>query len=134
MFSLCRAEEYYSNALFLNPNGREVYEPVLHAVRCHKKLEMALESEHKHLLKVVEDLREYKKQHETLSSLIAKLVAEQATPDARLNARMSYEQLKIMSSKDGKGQVSNPDLGGLSSPFNNLVASFSTALRLKTWA
>ena len=75
-----------------------------YAVLCHHKLEQALEEQHRSLEKTLNELRQYKKQHDEWSVLLNKILAEQATLETRMESRMSYEDFKMRLSKTGKGQ------------------------------
>jgi hypothetical protein len=68
------------------------------------KLEEALEVQQVQLERTLQDLRRYKRQHDTWSGLLAKIVDEQASMDTRMSVRMGYEQFKIQSSLNGRGQ------------------------------
>ncbi len=52
----------------------------------------------------LKELNHYKKQHESWSSLLNKIINEQATVESRMASRMEYEKMRIYQSADGKGQ------------------------------
>ena len=54
---------FYSNAIKIHPQFTQAKQRK-HAVLCHYKLEKALEDQHKALEATLEELRQYKKQHE----------------------------------------------------------------------
>ena len=51
-----------------------------------------------------QELRIYKKQHEQWTEVLNKIMEEQAPLEDRLKSRFEYESLKILTSRDGKGQ------------------------------
>ena len=63
-----RSEEQYTLSLAAQPTFDHARFR-RHAVRCHRKLEAALEEQHEKLAKTLSELYRYKKQHETFSSL-----------------------------------------------------------------
>ena len=66
----------YENALTLLPT----YEAAVdrwHAVLCHRKLEKALENQHKSLQRTLEDLKEYQKRQIEWQQQNDKLISEQ---------------------------------------------------------
>ena len=99
----CSSVKSYSEALKLQPQF-EAARSRRYAVLCHHKLEQALEEQHRSLEKTLNELRQYKKQHDEWSVLLNKILAEQATLETRMESRMSYEDFKMRLSKTGKGQ------------------------------
>lgn len=93
----------FENTLRLQP---ELIDAKLryHAVKCHSKLEKALEDQHISLQKTLTELREYQKQHEFWLKQHEKLLSEQAPPEVKLEQRLEYEEQKIRESLDGRGQ------------------------------
>ena len=69
---------------------------------CHYKLEKALEDQHKALEATLEELRQYKKQHEEWSVLLNKIMSEQASIESRLESRLQYEDFKLRQNKNNK--------------------------------
>lgn len=68
----------YENMLRLQPEFSSARQR-LHAVRCHAKVELALESQHSALQSVLDKLKEYQQKKETYVQLMHKL-AEEAAP------------------------------------------------------
>ena len=66
----------YENALTLLPTFEAAVDR-WHAVLCHRKLEKALENQHKSLQRTLEDLKEYQKRHEEWQQQNDKLISEQ---------------------------------------------------------
>ncbi len=93
----------YNEALKLQPQF-DAAKLRRHAVLCHQKLENALEDQHRSLEATLNELRQYKRQHDEWSALLNKILAEQASIEARMESRMEYEEFKMRQSKNGKGQ------------------------------
>merc|ERR1712020_255834 len=53
----------------------------------------------------LEELRQYKKQHEEWSVLLNKIMAEQASIESRLESRLQYEEFKRLQNKNNKGKI-----------------------------
>ena len=68
----------YENALTLLPTFEAAVDR-WHGVLCHRKLEKALENQHKSLQRTLEDLKEYQKRHEEWQQQNDKLISEQVT-------------------------------------------------------
>ena len=90
----------YNEAIKLQPDF-EAARLRKYAVLCHRKLEQALEEQHKSLEETLNELRHYKKQHDEWSALLNKILAEQASLEVRMESRMEYEEFKL---RQGKGQ------------------------------
>lgn len=75
-----------------------------HAVRCHIKLEKALDDQQQELQHTLKELRNYKRQQETWTTVLTKIIHEQSSKEMRMEVNMGYEQLKIQQSDDGRGQ------------------------------
>ena len=58
-------------------------------LQCHRKLELALESQHARLQNTLEELRAYQAQHSTWVSLSAKLATVQASLESRVGHFLS---------------------------------------------
>lgn len=93
----------YSDAIRLQPSF-EAAKSRKHAVLCHHKLEQALEEQHRSLEATLNELRQYKKQHDEWSTLLNKILSEQASLETRMESRMEYEELKMRQSQNGQGQ------------------------------
>lgn len=93
----------FENTLKIQPDF-ESAEQRYHAVKCHSKLEKALEEQHISLQRTLTELREYQKQHEYWLRQHEKLLSEQAPPEVKLEQRLEYEEQKIRESLDGRGQ------------------------------
>ena len=92
---------FYSNAIKIHPQFTQAKQRK-HAVLCHYKLEKALEDQHKALEATLEELRQYKKQHEEWSVLLNKIMSEQASIESRLESRLQYEDFKLRQNKNNK--------------------------------
>lgn len=92
----------YSDAIRLQPTF-EAAKSRKHAVLCHHKLEQALEEQHRSLEATLNELRQYKKQHDEWSALLNKILSEQASLETRMESRMEYEEFKMRQSQNGKG-------------------------------
>merc|ERR1711935_1205210 len=93
----------YADALKIQPQF-DAAKSRRHAVLCHHKLEQALEEQHRSLEATLNELRQYKRQHDEWSALLNKILAEQASLEARIESRMGYEEFRMRQSKTGKGQ------------------------------
>ena len=60
---------------------------------------------HRSLEATLNELRQYKRQHDEWSALLNKILAEQASLEARIESRMGYEEFKMRQSKTGKGRA-----------------------------
>ena len=67
--------------------------------QCHFKLEQALEEQHRSLEATLEELKQYKKQHEEWSDLLNKILSEQASLETRIESKLEYENFKSMQNK-----------------------------------
>ena len=102
-FMSCRAEDCYGSCLELQPTFDEArYRR--HAVRCHITIESQLDHQRRTLDASLQELRKYKQHHEKWSSLVSRVVSEQASPEVKIESRMVYEQFKIQVSDNGRGQ------------------------------
>ena len=77
-----RAEAQYGAALDLQP-GLEAARLRRHAVRCQVNLQRALARRHEKLQETLRELRNYKRQQETWTSMLAMIISEQATIEAK---------------------------------------------------
>ena len=50
------------------------------------------------------ELRQYKRQHDEWAALLNKILAEQASLESRIESRMGYEEFRMRQSKTGKGK------------------------------
>ncbi len=75
----------------------------LHAVRCQSKAEDALSGQRRKLDGKLRRLRTLKGQHAEWRRLAEKTASEQASFQTRVESKMAYEQIKILSSADGRG-------------------------------
>ncbi len=80
--ALYRAEAQYGAALDLQP-GLEAARLRRHAVRCQVNLQRALARRHEKLQETLRELRNYKRQQETWTSMLAMIISEQATIEAK---------------------------------------------------
>ena len=51
------------------------------------------------------ELRQYKRQHDEWAALLNKILAEQASLESRIESRMGYEEFRMRQSKTGKGKA-----------------------------
>ena len=51
------------------------------------------------------ELRQYKRQHDEWAALLNKILAEQASLESRIESRMGYEEFRMRQSKTGKGKT-----------------------------
>ena len=92
----------YENALTLLPT----YEAAVdrwHAVLCHRKLEKALENQHKSLQRTLEDLKEYQKRHEEWQQQNDKLISEQVERVGEKRFRMEAVELSSIRDEGDEG-------------------------------
>ena len=64
--------------------------------QCHRKLEMALESQHSKLQRTLEELKTYQSEHSHWSKMNLKLNTVQASLETRVSSRDSYEHFKLL--------------------------------------
>ena len=64
--------------------------------QCHRKLEMALESQHSKLQRTLEELKTYQSEHSHWSKMNFKLNTVQASLETRVSSRDSYEHFKLL--------------------------------------
>ena len=75
-----------------------------HAVRCHQKVDEALERQQSELLESLNELRLYKKQHENWSKVLNEIIDQQASLNTRFRTRMEYESSKLVKSRKEREQ------------------------------
>ena len=51
------------------------------------------------------ELRQYKRQHDEWAALLNKILAEQASLESRIESRRVYEEFRMRQSKTGKGKA-----------------------------
>ncbi|OQR77537.1 tetratricopeptide repeat protein 17-like, partial [Tropilaelaps mercedesae] len=106
-----KSEICYENMLRLQPEFRSARQR-LHAVRCHSKVEAALEKQHRELQKVLQKLKEYQHRKELYVKLMGQLVDEAVLPhgwdDADCTGQGVYESGSSTTGADGRASSNAP--------------------------
>lgn len=111
MMQFNQSAESYKKALEIKPKFQAA-KARRHGVICHENLERMLQRQHSSLQETLEELRRYKKQHDTWATVLSKILSEQASPETRTEVDRSYERLRlIFNNKPEQAQVPSVKLG-----------------------
>ncbi|XP_038052658.1 tetratricopeptide repeat protein 17-like [Patiria miniata] len=75
----------------------------IHAVRCHQKLEQALEAQHMSLQRTLSELQDYKTKQDEFEQTQKKMKIAQRRPEDQFESNLSYHRHRLM-----RGMVDNP--------------------------
>ncbi|KAK3103819.1 hypothetical protein FSP39_022148 [Pinctada imbricata] len=93
----------FENTLKIQPDFKAAAERK-YAVKCHAKLEAALEAQHRSLQRTLNDLKDYQKKHDYWQQQSEKLAVEQVPTETKLSQQMLYENLKVKESSSEIGE------------------------------